>query len=183
MKNFSNSKPTNPAQFIFAGILLLLCFSFTYCQVYDVQLVSVTDGDSLRLKFNNNFAFDARLGWIDAPESDQQFGLEAKNKLIELTNGQQLRARILFEDRFNRKVVILFRPDFTEINQQMVASGFAWLNSVPRSEEKRYKAWYLSAYNDCLGLWSMVDRCQRIGGATPSFPEPCKPSKFRKGKC
>lgn len=153
------------------GFALLIFVNSGHGQrkVFPVQIVNVTDGDTLRLKFDNDFDFDARLAGIDAPELSQSFGAECKTNLQNLVAGASLRIWILAEDSYGRKIVVLFRDDYSEINLEVVASGCAWLSSVRRNDRERYKAAYAAALSAQLRIWSE--------------PNPCNPAKFRKGKC
>lgn len=163
----------NPFQIAFiticAIILIVLSFQMVECKTYAVNVVSVYDGDTLRLSFENDFQFDARLHGIDAPELTQDFGTQCRTTLVNLVAGQTLKVWIISEDRYNRKLVKLFRPDYTEVNYDMIVAGCAWLYSPRKSEKEKYYAAFSAAYLSHAGLFSQTRFCQ--------------PSKWRRGTC
>ena len=145
-------------------------------QTVVVTAQSVTDGDTLTLKMSNGFQFTARLHGIDAPEIEQFRGVGAKTKLQELTNNQQLRAWIIAEDSFNRKLVQLLTLDYSNLNLAMVRSGWAWQDSSRSRDRKLYKEAQKLAQIEQIGLW------QPTSLQSDEFI-PCRPRKFRAGKC
>lgn len=158
--------------FYLLGMFLALVILFAVeakAKVYPVELVEAYDGDTVRLKFENDFEFDARLVWIDAPELEQPFGREAREQLIQFLTEKPFKAAFFGEDRFNRKLVLLLRDTFVEINYLMVSNGYAWLYSVKRNEKERYLSAWKTAYFGQFGLWSEEN--------------PCQPRKFRRGGC
>jgi endonuclease YncB( thermonuclease family) len=54
-------------------------------QQLNVKVIRVIDGDSVVVRDQNNATIQIRLKGIDAPESSQAFGPEAKAKLTELS--------------------------------------------------------------------------------------------------
>ena len=180
----------NFPRWIFISAVLGFFVGLANCQAFDVSVVSITDGDTLRLKFTNNFEFDARLQGIDAPELTQTKGAYCKSMLENSVAGQSLKIWIIAEDKFNRKLVKLFRADFQEINLSLISTGCAWKFSTRRNDKKLYTLAYKTAWVNCLGLWSARDGCWQtttnpdIGEPYPSQPPaPCAPRKFRLGKC
>lgn len=163
--------------YIGLAVAMLMIFALeAHCKVYPVGVVTVYDGDSLRLKFENDFEFDARLQGIDAPELTQNYGSYCKTELesqvgigIIPNPSINLRVWIIAEDSYNRKLVKLFRPDYSEINFSMIQAGCAWIYSPRKSERKKYRAAFADAYKNQIGLFS-----------APTF---CEPSKYRRGTC
>lgn len=145
-------------------------------QLPRVEVVSITDGDTLRLKFENGFEFDARLHGVDAPELAQPRGINCREVLIKLVANKALRVWIIAEDVFNRKLVKLLDESFSEINIALIGHGCAYLASPRRREKKIYKETFIAAENR-----RYVGRNETIPYYKPS--EYCEPRKFRKGKC
>jgi endonuclease YncB( thermonuclease family) len=98
-----------------------------------VQVASVQDGDSLVVRGNgprDRDGFRLRLYAIDAPESDQDFGREARDYLNRLVRG---RTDLILEpvdtDRYGRTVGVLYYRKVGRqhsVNRLMVEQGLAW---------------------------------------------------------
>ncbi|MFB2836580.1 thermonuclease family protein [Floridanema evergladense] len=88
-------------------------------------IVSVGDGDTIRVKQNNQ-TITVRLGCIDAPELAQKpWGERSKYRLGQfLPAGQSVRLRKIDTDRYGRTVAEVFKDD-RSINLQMVREGYA----------------------------------------------------------
>ena len=72
------------------------------------EVVAVTDGDTVRVTIKDGSApFKVRLHGIDAPELDQEFGVESRDKLVALLAGKSIFVDILCVDRYGRQVGIL----------------------------------------------------------------------------
>lgn len=158
--------------------IILLCFIALYmfaasliapAQTVRATAAEIRDGDTVVLQFENGFQFDARLIGIDAPELTQSYGQQAKTELEEMIVGEELRVLIVAEDRYNRKLVYLFRNDYFDVNVEMLNRGAAWRYSVSRRNSKMYRAAEKSARITRRGLWQES--------------APCPPRKWRIGKC
>lgn len=172
IKNVFRGFGLNLTDFYFivgVSLAILILQMSAHCKLYPVQVVSVYDGDTLRLKFANDFEFDARLHGIDAPELLQKYGENCKVLLEEKTEAENLRAYFIAEDKYNRKLLKLVRPDYSEINFEMIESGCAWIYSPTRSERTRYKEAFKIAWTSNIGLFSDSPFCQ--------------PDKWRRGTC
>ncbi len=185
---YVNSQPINYRKelpyFIGLFIALLLIFSVdAHCKVYPVSVVNVIDGDSLRLKFDNDFEFDARLHGIDAPEISQNLGNLCKSRLETLVSGETLRVWFVAEDKFNRKLVKLVRANYSEINLDMIANGCAWLLSPRRSEREKYRKAFADAYDLRTPGKSLFIGAGMATGTPPIHPKNCKPDAYRRGTC
>ncbi len=86
-------------------------------------VVSVGDGDTIRVKQNNQ-TITVRLGCIDAPEIAQKpWGERSKYRLGQfLPAGQTVRLRAIERDKYGRTVAEVFKND-RSINLQMVREG------------------------------------------------------------
>lgn len=168
--NHSLNQRREFAWYLGAFIFLMLFVAVdSHCQVLEVTVVSVHDGDTLRLSFPNGFQFDARLHGIDAPELLQNYGETCRSELITRTGTTTLRVWIISEDQYNRKLVKLIRPDFSEINYELLESGCAFPLSPRRSERDKYRKAYANAFKNKIGLFSAEKFCE--------------PYKWRKGTC
>ena len=135
------------------------------------QVVSVGDGDTLRVKRGNK-TITIRLGCIDAPETAQRpWGQQAAFRLKQLLPaGQAVQVREIERDRYGRTVAELYLGN-QSVNLMMVKEGQAvvypqYLNGCSETLDQ-----YLSAEAQAkaqkLGFWNQ--------------PNPLMPWDFRRG--
>jgi endonuclease YncB( thermonuclease family) len=144
----------------------LLCLSFyAFSAEITGRVIGVSDGDTITvLDDMDQGKFRIRLDKIDAPEKKQAFGNKARQYLSTLIFGKKVSIRFKRIDNYGRVLGIVFLNG-TEINRQMVQSGFAWhysyYDKTPAyiEAEKRARA-------EKQGLW--LD------------PAPINPFEFRK---
>ena len=106
---------------------------------------------------------------IDAPELAQNYGNTCQEILKGYANEENLRVQFVGEDSYNRKLIYLVRPDYSEINFDLITVGCAWVYSPSRSRRENYKAAFKVAWTSQVGVFSLDKHCQ--------------PSKFRRGTC
>ncbi len=93
--------------------------------VLDATLDHVIDGDSIAVKLDSG-PIEVRLHGVDAPEWKQPFGREAKAKLKRtLRQGQAVELMPVDQDRYDRMVAVVYLAG-TNINEALIADGFAW---------------------------------------------------------
>ena len=89
------------------------------------KVVSVHDGDTLRVLDAAGTQHKVRLQGIDAPETKQAFGTKARNRLADLTLGKAVTVRVHGRDRYGRTLGTVEAAG-QDANRQMVADGMAW---------------------------------------------------------
>jgi len=127
-----------------------------------MQVVSITDGDTLRLNIDGGRYENVRLIGIDTPEVYpvyECFGDEAEAELLRLAPiGSTLRVAPDADpyDDYDRALLYLWNADGVFINLALVEGGYAEAIRVAPND-----AWYdelLAAENaaahDRLGMWS-----------------------------
>jgi micrococcal nuclease len=92
----------------------------------EVRVVSVTDGDTVKVLTLDNQIIKVRLAEIDTPERKQPYGKEAKKALSALVFGKKVDLRPVTIDRYGRTVGHLFVGSLN-VNKQMVRKGHAWV--------------------------------------------------------
>ncbi|MGD0887478.1 MAG: thermonuclease family protein [Thermodesulfovibrionales bacterium] len=127
------------------------------------KVMQVKDGDSLVIApVEGGQFFTCRLYGIDAPETShprfgqpgQPYGEEAMKELKELILGQTVEVTLTGKKTYRPKECIV-RKDGTDVNLEMVKSGYAW------ADRHYLRGPYASAYLDAesearakkLGLW------------------------------
>lgn len=127
--------------------LIISIFSFAL----DGYVVKVSDGDSFMIKSYGK-KIRVRMYGIDAPELKQRYGKEAKKYLEELILGKRVELKVLYEDRYKRKIARVYYDD-KEINLEMLRSGNAWFYEYHAKKEKEYRKAYEKARRERIGLW------------------------------
>ena len=94
------------------------------------KVVSVHDGDKLRVLNAGGSQHRVRLQGIDSPETKHAFGTKARNRLADLTMGKAVAVEVNGRDRYGRTLGTVEAAG-QDVNRQMVADGMA-LHSVQR---------------------------------------------------
>jgi endonuclease YncB( thermonuclease family) len=117
------------------------------------RVVNITDGDTIKVVTDGK-QIKIRLYGIDTPEKKQAFGQAAKKQISTLlTQNVSIEKKDI--DRYGRTVGIVFTSTGTNVNEEMVRSGFAW------TYKKYCRSSFCSdwlemennARNNKIGLW------------------------------
>ena len=116
------------------------------------KVVSVHDGDTLRVLDAAGTQHKVRLQGIDSPETRQAFGTKARNRLADLTLGKAVTVRVHGRDRYGRTLGTVEAAG-QDVNRQMVADGMAW-HYVEYSKDAGLAAAERDARAAGRGLWA-----------------------------
>ncbi len=116
-----------------------------------IQLVGVTDGDTITVKMDGK-QVKVRLNGIDAPEKKQAFGSAAKEKLAALTVGRRITLKGEKKDRYGRTLARVY-ADGDDVCLAMLREGFAW-HYVQYSKDADLAAAENEARAAHRGLWA-----------------------------
>lgn len=133
------------------------------------ELKYISDGDTIRCKFKGDL-ISIRLANIDAPETTQAFGLEAKDMLINLIKpNKNVEFEITTKDRYGRIVAEIYTKN-KNLNQEMVKLGGAWVyrQYLNKNKANEYLRLEKTAKANKYGLWRANN--------------PVYPSEFRRNK-
>ena len=86
-------------------ILLVAAVAFSQlaaAETYTGKVVSVVDGDTLKILTADRQELKIRLTEIDAPEKKQPFGQQSKEALASICAGQQAHVESAGKDRYKR---------------------------------------------------------------------------------
>ncbi len=92
----------------------------------EVQVVGVTDGDTVKVLTKKKQVEKVRLAEIDTPEKKQPWGKKAKQALSDMVFKKIVRIERLNKDRYGRTIGRLY-IDGKSINRAMVRQGHAWV--------------------------------------------------------
>jgi endonuclease YncB( thermonuclease family) len=120
--------------------------------VFYGPLVSIKDGDTFQVRVQG-VVMDFRLAGIDAPESDQPFGGEAKQILAAIIGKRECVVVPIDTDRYGRTVAFLWIGEMY-VNREMVRRGAAWFYSEFASDATLFDI-ERSARAQRLGLWAL----------------------------
>lgn len=84
-------------------------------------VTSVYDGDTIKIGSTN-----IRLDGIDAPELAQAYGIQSRDDLRSLVNGQTVTVYYSKIDKYGRTVGSVFNNSCVNVNLQQVRTGSAW---------------------------------------------------------
>jgi endonuclease YncB( thermonuclease family) len=116
------------------------------------KVVSVTDGDTVRVLDAANVQHKVRLNGIDAPERGQPFGTVARDRLAALVMGRAVTVRNDGRDKWGRTLGWI-EIEGQNVNRQMVADGLAW-HYKRYSKDARLAAAEREARAAGRGLWA-----------------------------
>lgn len=125
-------------------------------KIYKVMYIS--DGDTLTLKENKNGKLQeelikVRLYGIDAPEKDQDYGLESKEHLLQKIKNKNVELEVKSKDRYNRIVGIIWIEN-RNINEEMIRDGYAWYYEQYDKNNEKSRIYQENAMKNKLGLFS-----------------------------
>lgn len=138
---------------------------------FTAQLNRVIDGDTLEVvRIKSDSPLDApdtvriRLTGIDAPESKQAYGQDAKTRLSELVTNRSLRVKEQSKDRYGRTLAFVTAckvryakgtESCNQVNYTMVSEGLAWAYRYHNRPSDRVAARLeASAKVARIGLWA-----------------------------
>lgn len=130
--------------------------------VHAWKVVAVYDGDTITCVDENNQQQRVRLAGIDAPESGQDFGKQARDALAGMVFGRTVQVVDDGRDTVGRWLGRL-SVDGIDVNRRMIATGMAW--NSPDSHDESFAAAETLARTGGLGLWSQ--------------PNPVPPADYR----
>jgi endonuclease YncB( thermonuclease family) len=135
------------------AVLLLALAPTLHAAVFRGTVTHVTDGDTLWVRPASGAALvEIRLLDIDAPESCQAWGAEAKAALRERVLHRAVRVRTRGVDKYHRRLArIELRGE--DMGAWLVRDGHAW-SSRFHGKAGRYAALEEQARRERRGLWA-----------------------------
>ena len=109
-------------------LLLLCCLSFSFGDepnFFVGKVVSVLDGDTIKICDETGNTRKIRMYAIDAPEKKQRFGKESKKFLEQWIRNKQVIVIVHNRGRWGREIGTIFFG-VENVNKVMVESGNAW---------------------------------------------------------
>ena len=119
-------------------------------------VIAVSDGDTLTARCGAAHAplqLKVRIAAIDAPESRQAFGPQARKNLVQLCLRQRARIQVLEKDRYGRNVANVRCGD-TDVASAQVRAGLAWIYTPYARQHPHLPPLQRQAKASSAGLWS-----------------------------
>ncbi len=105
-------------------LLFLLLSTLIFADLTKAKVTYVTDGDTFHVLINGKKE-KIRMFGIDAPESKQEWGLEAKESLNKLISNKEVILDIKNKDMYGRLLAVVLIGK-QNINHEMIKTGNAW---------------------------------------------------------
>ncbi len=108
--------------------LLFLPFIFIFsadAETFTGKCIAVSDGDTATVQTKEGERIIVRFQGIDAPENDQEYGRESREKLTALILGKKVRVTVIGKDHYKRTLGHVYLGK-RRICTEMVAGGYAW---------------------------------------------------------
>ena len=147
-------------------LIFLILSTLIFADLTKAKVTYVTDGDTFHALIDGKKE-KIRIFGIDAPESKQEWGLEAKESLNKLISNKEVLLDIKNKDMYGRLLAVVFIGK-QNINLEMIKTGNAWYYEYYDKNNKESKTAMENAKKNKLGLWSK--------------PNPKNPFEFRKDK-
>ena len=145
---------------------ILILPSFLFAESIIGKVVSVTDGDTIKILDDENKLHKIRLADIDAPEKKQAYGAKSKENLSKYIAGEKVRVEYKSYDMYKRILGTVYL-DKKDINKQQIIDGYAWVYRK-YSKNNEYINQERISKNQKRGLWKDSD--------------PLEPWEYRKNK-
>lgn len=155
------------------ALLILLLLLAARAADYPARVVGISDGDTITVLTAEKKQVKVRLWGIDAPETGQDFGTQAKKAASEMAFGKDVTIREHDKDHYGRTVAEVILPDGRNLSRETVIRGATltptWAESWWRSRARRIDAAARPACQDRFVQVAegTVGRLLDVDGAAP----------------
>ena len=139
-----------------------------YVVPYKGTVVKVVDGDTLAVASSKGVT-KIRLAWVDAPESNQTYGQEAKHVLSNYVLNKEIEIFEIGTDKNGYHIAEIVTPEDGIINIRLLQDGSAWVYTPLTDKFK------LTEH-----LKQSEARARLAGAGLWSQPNPVEPLAWRK---
>jgi len=139
---------------LFLATLLYLAILPTLLFAWDGKVVSVTDGDTIKV-LKDGKQVKIRLASIDCPEKGQPYGNAAKKYTANMVAGKVVKIWPTDTDRYGRTVAFVFVGG-VDVNKELLKAGLAW-HYKKYSRDPELAKLEFEARSKKVGLWKEPD--------------------------
>lgn len=133
-------------------ITFLLITTMTFAKTITGRVLYVSDGDTLTMSVEGSKE-KIRFYGIDAPEKFQDYGLEAKEFVLERVQNKVIQVRVVDKDRYGRTIGKIYYDDHIYLNEEVVKNGLAWWYEYYARGDRDLREAERYARDKKLGLW------------------------------
>ena len=137
---------------LFVAALTMLSAAVSSAAV-EGEVVTITDGDTIKILTPAKQQIKVRLADIDTPERGQPYGRKARQVLGEKIHRRQVDVEEVAIDRYQRLVGRVFL-DGRNINAEMVEDGAAWVYRKYSNDSQLLRLESQAREQD-RGLWAL----------------------------
>jgi micrococcal nuclease len=139
---------------LFRFLLIVVCTATTPAYAYRALVISVHDGDSVRIRSKQSGSERVRLAGVDAPELAQPLGLKARSVTEQLTLGQIVNIHERGHDRYGRVVADITTTRGVNVSHELVREGLAWWYEAFDPHDHELAKLQLEAHKRKIGIWA-----------------------------
>ena len=133
-------------------IIFILLFTIAISETLVGTVSYVSDGDTLHLNTSTG-KYKIRFFGVDAPESSQNYGLEAKSFVMDRVLKKKVKVEVVDTDRYGRKIGKIYYGNGKYLNEEEVRAGYSWWYRYYAKEEIALKRAEEYAKENRRGLW------------------------------
>lgn len=134
-------------------ILLFLVSLFYNTIAQKAYVVSISDGDSFKVLFEDKHQEKIRMHGIDCPEKGQPYYQVAKQYTANKIFRKQITLKILYKDRYGRSVALVYLADSILLNERLLSAGLAW-HYLQFDKNPKWQLLQNTAKQKGMGLWA-----------------------------
>ncbi len=145
--------------FVIFIIFIQSCTSSKGVEVHgrtEIQILGVSDGDTLNIREKRGGKQKLRLFGIDAPEKGQPFAEKARQFLSGTLSSSGISMRTHETDRYGRQVAELFLADGRSVNVMMLEAGLAFWYTRYAERRRDMQMAEAAARKARRGIWSLT---------------------------
>lgn len=132
--------------------IFLLITTLALARTITGRVLYVSDGDTLTMSVEGSQE-KIRFYGIDAPEKSQDYGLEAKEFVLERVEDKVIQVRVVDRDRYGRSIGKIYYDDHVYLNEEVVKNGLAWWYEYYARGDRDLREAQEYARDKKLGLW------------------------------
>lgn len=131
--------------------LIILLFFLVSGSADAARVLSCHDGDTCKI-YDGKKIFTARFADIDAPELKQPFGINARDRLLELVADRDVQVKCNGFDRLRRRYSCDLSVAGVDVSAVLIGEGLAW--DYPKYSGGKFQALQAQAVAEKRGLWA-----------------------------
>lgn len=144
----------NTQRFILVLVFIFVSLSFSLADASSFRVVWVHDGDTITVEPAKGGArVRIRLYGIDCPETNQPYGLVAKNYVKNTLLYKPVNIKVKDKDRYGRTVAIVTLETGKILQEELLQAGLAWVEPRHCKKCNDWRALQKEAGKNRQGLW------------------------------